>query len=301
MTQTPALIKTLKQQLKAHGKTYADVATTLQISEASVKRLFASNSFSLQRLEHVCQLIDLQLTELILLMEKSQPQLQQLTTAQEKDIVNDPLLLLITVSVINGHSYHELLNDINITEPELIQKLAQLDRLHIIDLLPNNRIKLLVAPNFKWLSNGPIQQYFQQHVEQAFFNTTFAKPGEKLAQLDRLHIIDLLPNNRIKLLVAPNFKWLSNGPIQQYFQQHVEQAFFNTTFAKPGEKLLVLNGSLSQESNKQLQRMLDKLAREFNELMQKDHALPSHERFNNTLVLAARDWHYGLFEEYKKG
>lgn len=244
MTQTPALIKTLKQQLKAHGKTYADVATTLQISEASVKRLFASNSFSLQRLEHVCQLIDLQLTELILLMEKSQPQLQQLTTAQEKDIVNDPLLLLITVSVINGHSYHELLNDINITEPELIQKLAQ---------------------------------------------------------LDRLHIIDLLPNNRIKLLVAPNFKWLSNGPIQQYFQQHVEQAFFNTTFAKPGEKLLVLNGSLSQESNKQLQRMLDKLAREFNELMQKDHALPSHERFNNTLVLAVRDWHYGLFEEYKKG
>jgi len=91
MTQTPALISTLKKQLKAQGKTYADVAAALDMSEASIKRLFTEQSFSLQRLETTCQIINLQLSELVALMEKEQPQLQQLTLDQEKELVNDTL------------------------------------------------------------------------------------------------------------------------------------------------------------------------------------------------------------------
>lgn len=50
MSQTHALIQALKKQLRAQGKTYADVADLLELSEASVKRLFATESFTLQRL-----------------------------------------------------------------------------------------------------------------------------------------------------------------------------------------------------------------------------------------------------------
>ena len=46
MPQVSPLISTLKKQLKAHGKTYADVAELLQLSEASVKRLFAEQNFT---------------------------------------------------------------------------------------------------------------------------------------------------------------------------------------------------------------------------------------------------------------
>ena len=56
MAQVSSLIETLKKQLKAHGKTYADVAAALDLSEASVKRLFAEESFTLQRLSLVCNL-----------------------------------------------------------------------------------------------------------------------------------------------------------------------------------------------------------------------------------------------------
>jgi len=52
---------TLKKQLKAHGKTYADVAELLQLSEASVKRLFAEQSFTLKRLERIFRTILLSL------------------------------------------------------------------------------------------------------------------------------------------------------------------------------------------------------------------------------------------------
>ena len=53
MAQTRELIKTLKLALKARGKTYADVALELGLTEASVKRLFSRQSFSLDRLDQV--------------------------------------------------------------------------------------------------------------------------------------------------------------------------------------------------------------------------------------------------------
>lgn len=243
MAQTPSLITMLKKQLKSHGKTYKDVAVALGMSEASIKRLFIDHSFSLQRLEAICHLIGLQLSDLVLLMEKDQPQLDELSEAQEKDLVNDPLLLMIAIHVVNKHTFADLCEVINISDTECIRKLAQLDRLHIIELLPNNRIKLLISPNFRWRLNGPIQQFFQQHVENDFFRSTF-KAGE--------------------------------------------------------EKLLVLNGSLSEFSNREIQKKIDKLAREFNELMQSDSSLPKEQKKNITVVLASRAWQFSLFDKFRR-
>ena len=243
MAQTPALVATLKRQLKAHGKTYAHVANTLDISEASVKRLFAEQSFSLQRLEVICQSIDLQLTDLFQLMQQEQPQLRQLSDAQEREIVADITLLMVAVNVINGLKFDELLSELKLDASQCIQKLAQ---------------------------------------------------------LDRLKIIDLLPNNRIKLRVAPNFRWLTNGPIQRFFHEKVEQYFFQSRFDKKEEKLLVLNGLLSKASNAVMQKKMQQLARDFNELMQQDMPLPLTERFGTTTVLAIRRWEYELFQQTMK-
>ena len=57
MAQTVALIDTLNLCLKSHGKTYAAVARYLTLSEASVKRLFADRSFSLQCFDEICQIV----------------------------------------------------------------------------------------------------------------------------------------------------------------------------------------------------------------------------------------------------
>jgi len=240
MAQVGPLIDTLKRELKAQGKTYLDVAAALELSEASVKRLFAEKNFTLQRLELICDLLNLELSELVQRMSKEQRQLTQLSRDQEKEIANDLLLLLITVSVISGMSYQDILSSYEITEAECIQKLAK---------------------------------------------------------LDRLKIIDLLPGNRVKLLVAPNFHWLPNGPIQQFFQQKVEQDFFSSRFDKANEKLIVCNAILTDESNARLQRKMERLAAEFNELMQEDQTSPNNAKHGTTMVLAIRQWQYSLFKK----
>ena len=65
MEQTHQLIDTLKKELRRVGKTYADVAKELDLSEASVKRLFSERNFSLYRLEKTCTLIGIDMAELV--------------------------------------------------------------------------------------------------------------------------------------------------------------------------------------------------------------------------------------------
>lgn len=240
MSQTKKLLSTLKIALKAQNKTYADVARALGLSEASVKRLFNQQCFSLSRLEQTCKLLDMDISDLVQLMnEHYQSQLQQLSIRQEQEIADDLVLLLITVCVLNRCSFNEIVEFYDISEPECIRKLAR---------------------------------------------------------LDKLNIIELLPNNLIKLRVSANFNWLDNGPIQQFFQSVISQEFFRSNFQKENEHLVVLNGMLSLQSNGEFQRRLMRLVREFNALNDQDSALELDKRTGYTVVMALRTWHYGLFE-----
>jgi len=241
MAQTRELIKTLKSALKAHGKTYADVAVALELTEASVKRLFSQQSFSLKRLDQVCRLIDMEITDLVQLMNAQQQRLQQLSIEQEREIMKDVTLTLVTVCVLNHWTMEEILTFFHISETQCIQHLAR---------------------------------------------------------LDRLKLIELLPGNRIRLMVAPNFSWIENGPIQTFFQKKVSQEFFNTRFNRDDECLIVLNGMFSAQSNAEIQRKLKHLAREFHVLNNDDAALDLEHRRGATLVLALRGWQYGIFQPF---
>lgn len=243
MAQTSSLIKTLKKQLKAHGKTYADVAKLLALSEASVKRLFAEENFTLQRLEIICDFLGMELVDLVNAMVSAQESVSELTWEQEEIIVSDLLLLMITVCITNGYSYQELLAQYNIDQHQCIQKLAI---------------------------------------------------------LDRLKIIDLLPQNRIKLRISPDFSWIKRGPIQQFFQQKIEKDFFNSQFDKDTESLIVLNGLISDRGNVEFQKRMRRLARDFSELCAEDKTLTIDQRHGTTMVIAMRQWQYSLFKSYQK-
>jgi hypothetical protein len=121
-----------------------------------------------------------------------------------------------------------------------------------------------------------------------------------LAILDRLQLITLLPKNKIKLRVATNFTWRQNGPIQQFFQDTLAADFFKSTFGSQDEQLTVINGMLSDKAMMVFQRKLRQLALDFEALNNEDRVLPLSQRKGTTVVLAARDWQFGLFENLRK-
>ena len=244
MAQTQLIISTLKKTLKLHGKTYVDVAQHLQLSEASVKRMFAQNAFSLNRLDAICVMMNMEITELMQMVNDSTArQITELSDEQEKQLVSDIELLLVTILVINHLTFDDILSAYTLTETQCIQHLAT---------------------------------------------------------LDRLSIIELLPNNKIKIKVSPNFKWRNNGHIQRFFRENIETEFFKSRFALPQEKLIVLNGMLSNESNALFQRKFERLAREFDEMANTDNTLPLGERIGYSAVFAIRDWRFSVFDRFQK-
>ncbi len=178
MPQTAPLIDTIKRVLKAQGKTYADVAKVMELSEASVKRLFAEKNFTLQRLDKICEFLGMEISDLVRAMEASGEKLTELTEEQEKELAADTKLLLAAVLLLNKWSFEEITSTYQIDTHEGIQLLARLDRMKLIDLLPGNRVKLKISRNFSWRKNGPIQQFFEEQVQADFLRSRFNKPGE---------------------------------------------------------------------------------------------------------------------------
>ena len=179
MAQVSSLVSELKRYLKAHGLTYAEVATRLGLSESSVKRLFARESFSLQRFEQVCNALGLEIADLFELMNERREYLTQLTAEQEAALMSDTKLLLLTYLLINGWPTREIVAAYDIDEPELERLLIRLHRAKLIELLPLNRVKLLTARNFAWRPDGPVRRLLDKEVQRDFLASRFDDSGEK--------------------------------------------------------------------------------------------------------------------------
>ncbi len=202
MKQTPLLIATLKKALKANHITYKILAEKLGMSESSIKRIFADENFTLTRLEQVCAIMDMDISDLVSKMNRDKPRISQLTEEQEKVAAADIRLLGVAFLVVNGWSYQQILDHYPIKAADLVHYLVQLDQLRVIDLEANNRIKLLVTANFSWRKNGPIQQVLKQHVQKAFLE------GDIEASGGQEHFLSGMLSNESQEIIAKELKRL---------------------------------------------------------------------------------------------
>jgi transcriptional regulator with XRE-family HTH domain len=180
MTEAEQLVSTLKKQLKTQGMTYRNVAHALKLSEPSVKRLFASGRFTVERLVQISNLLGFTLAELSKEALAIETRLSTLTEKQEREVVSDPKLLLIAVCALNHWTMDEIVALYNVSIPECIKYLLQLDKLRIIALLPGNRIRLNVSRDFDWLPFGPIRKYFQSKGINDFLKSNFSHEDETM-------------------------------------------------------------------------------------------------------------------------
>lgn len=233
MRQSTALVDVLKQVLRKQRVTYARVAKHLGLSEGSVKRLFSSGGITLERLESICDLVDVELSDLFQEYERGRSHISHLTVEQEKELVASPRLLLVAMCARNHVAFEDIINRYELTEAECIQALAKLDRLKFLDLLPGNRIKMRIAPDFHWLPNGPVVEYYAKRVQEDFFSSRFTGDYEA-------------------------------------------RRFFT--------------GMLSKASREILARKIDHWSQEFAQLQREDLGLAVDERINVGLLLATRPW-----------
>jgi transcriptional regulator with XRE-family HTH domain len=186
MSQTAAMVEALKKVLRARNLNYAQVAKAIKVSEATVKRMFSKNDFSLERFEQVCGVADVSVAEVARDLDGERTFITHLTPDQEKEIVGNLKLFLVAVCALNHLTLPQMVAIYDLSESECIQLLVRLDRIRFLELLPNNRIKLKVSRTFTWLPNGPIRRFFLEGAEREYFRSTFDADGEHIAVINGL-------------------------------------------------------------------------------------------------------------------
>jgi transcriptional regulator with XRE-family HTH domain len=179
LAERTLIIAELKRALRERGLTYSAVAGKLGLSVASVKRLFSSGDFSLERVDLICELLGVGWREVLERAHQHDAPTKQLTLTQEQEIVSDPKLLFVAWLVLNRTSFDEILRWYRFTRSELLRLFIRLDRLQVIELQPGNRARLLVSRHFSWRPAGPVQRYIYRKLLREFLTSPFAAVNEE--------------------------------------------------------------------------------------------------------------------------
>ncbi len=243
MARSQSLVAAIKRELKTQGLSYRELAKRLTLSESAVKQMFSGENMTLKRVDAICDVLGLDIEDLVRLAADKNPQLEMLSVDQEKELIGDARLLLVAYCLINNWTFQEIIDRYTFTEHDCIRYMARLDKMRLIELLPGNRIKPLIAINFQWQKDGPIERYFRSAVQAQFFNSSFTE--------------------------ALSLR-------------------------------LVKNGDLSPQAIHQLMDRMNSAGQLFDDLNREERKLPTNKRTGATMVLAIRHWEFDAFRQFER-
>jgi transcriptional regulator with XRE-family HTH domain len=174
------LVQSIRALLRQRGLTYRQLAELLGVSEPTIKRDFSRGDFSLSRLDRICAALDVSLADLVQGGATATAAQTQLSEQQERALVRDPRLLVVTYLLVNDWKLHEVSSVFELDDNALVAVLLRLDALQIINYRPPNRIKKLTARNFSWRKDGPVHEFFVTRVAPEFLRARFDEATDEL-------------------------------------------------------------------------------------------------------------------------
>ncbi len=174
---TNALIRALKATLKSRSLTYEELAKRLRLSHASVKRLFAEESFTLKRIEDICNVLEIDFFDLARIARGASTDVDEMSTLQEQALASDARLMGMFYLVFNEWTVDAILETYDISKADCTKLLLQLDKLRLIELGVNNAVRLKVPKTLRLQRDGPIRRSHGTKVMRDFLDVAFAEVG----------------------------------------------------------------------------------------------------------------------------
>lgn len=175
---TREIVETLKKVLKARGMTYADLARALRVSTPTVKRLFSQRTFTLDRLEEILKVVELDFYELARMSHDRRSGPVELSLEQETALAKDPRLFSVFWLICNEWRFDEIVAEFRIGAAQITAFYARLDRLRLIDWRPGNRARLRVPKHYVWRAGGPLRKAYGLKVVTEFMRARFDAPHD---------------------------------------------------------------------------------------------------------------------------
>ena len=175
---TVDIVEAIKRRLKAQGITYQVLAKKLGLSEPTIKRDLTRGDFTLKRLDTICDILGVAVADLANDEPARGPRLTRFTDAQERALVADPRLVLLTYLLVNRWSTDEIMQAVDLDENAIVRALLALDAIGIVRFRPPRGVQLLTARNFTWRKDGPMHDFFLQRVVPDYFRASFDGAGD---------------------------------------------------------------------------------------------------------------------------
>lgn len=152
------LFTRLKTALKARGLTYASLAERLEVSEITIKRIFAEQDCKLSRLNAICRVAGIQLHDLIEATAQSPMPANQLSGEQSHALSANRSLLSVFLLLLNRYEPARIQTIYQLSDQILYQYLRSLEQLQLIQLVDNHNVKLLIEPPVDFLADKSLDQ-----------------------------------------------------------------------------------------------------------------------------------------------
>lgn len=147
----------LKEILKKRRLSYKDVATAINLSESSVKRLFNAKDGQLGKIESLCEWLEIQFSDLSDLIEEAQDDTYITNPEQENAFLKTPGALQFFVELKEYNQSVEQIEHKHGLSKKSVQKyLTLLEKLKLIEQHPENKIKVLIKGFFSINDNGEL-------------------------------------------------------------------------------------------------------------------------------------------------
>ena len=175
---TREIVETLKRILKARGMTYAELAGALRLSTPTVKRLFSQRSFTLERIEEILRILEVDFYELARMSHGRREGPVELSQEQESALARDARLFTVFWLLCNEWRFDEIVSEYRVGAAQITAYFARLERLRLIDWRPGNRARLRVAKRYVWRAGGPLRKAYGQRVVSEFMRARFDAPHD---------------------------------------------------------------------------------------------------------------------------
>jgi transcriptional regulator with XRE-family HTH domain len=150
------IFEKLRSALKARGLKYKDIAESLNVSEPTIKRLFQDKDCKLSRLIEICQILDISIDDILNKDARAEPPPKPMSAEIERKLAENDSLFALLIHLTEGLSLRETAALYNISPASIFLHARELEKLNIIEILPKDKIKILISQPLTWTPNGPL-------------------------------------------------------------------------------------------------------------------------------------------------
>lgn len=169
----------LQQTLRARGMTYADLADKMGVSEPTIKRLFAAKDCKLSRLIEICEILQIQLSDVIDRAARVQDTITHLPRRTEAALAADPSLMHFFVLLRDNVPQAHIARRFELSEADMFRLGRKLETLELAEVMETGRIRLTAERPMRFRRDGPLMSVVQRINERFVAQMLMAPQDER--------------------------------------------------------------------------------------------------------------------------